>query len=59
VRTKFYNVILAREKIGVEEENVKLYQHQLDDVKNQFETGTVSNFEVLRAKVSLANAQPP
>jgi outer membrane protein len=58
VRTKFYNVILAREKIGVEEENVKLYQHQLDDVKNQFETGTVSNFEVLRARVSLANAQP-
>ncbi len=58
VRTKFYNVILAREKIAVEEENVKLYQHQLDDVRNQFETGTVSNFEVLRAKVSLANAQP-
>jgi outer membrane protein len=58
VRTKFYNVLLAREKIRVEEENVKLYQHQLDDTKNQFETGTVSNFEVLRAKVFLANAQP-
>jgi len=58
VRTKFYNVILARAKIGVEEENVKLYQHQLDDTKNQFDTGTVSNFEVLRAKVYLANAQP-
>jgi outer membrane protein TolC len=58
VRTKFYNVILNREKIKVEEENVKLYQHQLDDTKNQFETGTVSNFEVLRAKVYLANAQP-
>jgi outer membrane protein len=51
-------VILAREKIRVEEENVKLYQHQLEDTKNQFETGTVSNFEVLRAKVFLANAQP-
>jgi outer membrane protein TolC len=58
VRTRFYNVVLAREKIGVEEENVRLFQHQLDDTKNQFETGTVSNFEVLRAKVSLANAQP-
>lgn len=58
VRTKFYNVILAREKIRVEEENVKLLQHQLDDEKNQFETGSVSNFEVLRAKVALANAQP-
>ena len=58
VRTTFYNVILAREKIRVEEENVKLYQHQLEDTKNQFTSGTVSNFEVLRAKVFLANAQP-
>jgi outer membrane protein TolC len=58
VHTRFYSVILARKKITVEEENVKLYQHQLDDTKNQFESGTVSNFEVLRAKVFLANAQP-
>jgi outer membrane protein len=59
VRTKFYNVILARDKIRVEDDNVKRYQHQLDDTNNQFETGTVSKFEVLRAKVFLANAQPP
>ncbi len=58
VRTKFYNVILAREKIRVEEENVRLYEHQLEDTKNQFESGSVSNFEVLRARVFLANAQP-
>ncbi|HEY1848623.1 MAG TPA: TolC family protein [Opitutaceae bacterium] len=59
VRTRFYNVVLNRESIAVQEENVRLFQHQLDDAKNQFETGTVSNFEVLRAKVALANAQPP
>ncbi|HEY5079337.1 MAG TPA: TolC family protein [Opitutaceae bacterium] len=58
VRTKFYNVLLAREKIRVEEENVHLFEHQLGDTKNQFESGAVSNFEVLRAKVFLANAQP-
>jgi outer membrane protein len=58
VRTKFFNVVLARAKIGVEEDNVKLYQHQLDDTNNQFEAGSVSKFEVLRAKVFLANAQP-
>jgi len=33
-------------------------QRQLQDVKNRFEAGTVSNFEVLRAEVALANAQP-
>ena len=58
VRTKFFNVILAREKIKVDEDSVRLYQHQLEDTKNQFQSGTVSNFEVLRAKVFLANAQP-
>ncbi len=58
VRTKFFNAILAREKIRVDEENVKLYQHQLEDTKNQFQAGSVSNFEVLRAKVYLANAEP-
>ena len=38
VRTKFYNVLLARDKIRVEEENVRLYEHQLEDTKNQFES---------------------
>ena len=38
VRTKFYNVLLARDKIKVEEENVRLYEHQLEDTKNQFES---------------------
>ena len=59
VRTRFYTVLLSREKIKVQEQNVALLQRQLQDVKNRFEAGTVSNFEVLRAEVALANAQPP
>ena len=58
VRTKFYSVLVARERIKVQEQNVELLQRQLQDVKNRFEAGTVSNFEVLRAEVALANAQP-
>jgi len=58
VRTKFFNVILARDKIKVQEENIQLYQHQLADTQNQFQAGTVSNYEVLQVKVQLANAQP-
>lgn len=58
VRTRFYAVLLSREKIKVQEQNVELLQRQLQDVKNRFEAGTVSNFEVLRAEVALANAQP-
>ena len=59
VRTKFYTVLVNREKIKVQEKNVELLQRQLQDVKNRFDAGTVSNFEVLRAEVSLANAQTP
>ena len=58
VRIRFYTVLLTREKIKVQEQNTELLQRQLQDVKNRYEAGTVSNFEVLRAEVSLANAQP-
>ncbi|MDP1579534.1 MAG: TolC family protein [Candidatus Didemnitutus sp.] len=59
VRTRFYNVLVTRERIKVQEQNVELLRRQLQDVRNRYEAGTVSNFEVLRAEVALANAQPP
>ena len=59
VRTRFYTVLVNRERIKVQEQNVNLLQRQLQDVKNRFEAGTVSNFEVLRAEVAVANAQVP
>jgi len=58
VRTRFYTVLLTRDKVKVQEENVELFRHQLRDTENQFHAGTISNFDVLRAKVALANAQP-
>jgi outer membrane protein TolC len=58
VRFRYYNVLVNRERIKVQEQSVELLQRQLQDVKNRFEAGTVSNFEVLRAEVALANAQP-
>ena len=59
VRTQFYTVLLAREKIAVQEENIKLLEQQLTDAKNRFNAGTTSNFDLLRAEVALANGQPP
>ena len=35
-----------------------LLQEQLQNAKNRFEAGASSSFEVLRAEVALANAQP-
>lgn len=58
VRTRFFTALLTRERIKVQEQNIELLERQLQDVRNRFEAGTVSNFEVLRAEVALANAQP-
>lgn len=58
VKIRFYDVLLARERIAVQEENVKLLEEQIEDAKNRLEAGTVSHFEVLRATVERANAQP-
>ena len=44
VRVRFYTVLVNRERIKVQEESVDLLQKQLQDVKNRFDAGTVSNF---------------
>lgn len=58
VRTRFYNVLLAREQIKVQESNIQLLGEQLQIARNRFQAGASSNFEVLRAEVAQANAQP-
>jgi len=59
VRIKFYDILLAREKIKVQESNVELLRQQLKNVTDRYDAGTVSAFEKLRAEVALANAQVP
>ncbi|MCC6416345.1 MAG: TolC family protein [Opitutaceae bacterium] len=58
VRTLFYGVLLAQEQVTVQGENIKLLEGQLNDARNRYEAGSISNFEVLRAQVALANGQP-
>jgi outer membrane protein TolC len=59
VRLAYYDILLAAEQITVNETSVNLLQKELDDQQRRFDAGTVPNFNVLRAKVSLANARPP
>ncbi|HWA87772.1 MAG TPA: TolC family protein [Opitutus sp.] len=59
VRTDYYQVLLAREKITVQEENLKLLEEQLKTTTDRFDAGTVSGFEKLRAEVAVANAKTP
>lgn len=58
VRTQFYQVLLNRALIGVQEESVNLLRSQLQDQQNRFDAGTVPRFNVLQAQVALSNQQP-
>jgi outer membrane protein TolC len=57
-RTQFYDVLLTRALIKVQEQSVQLLADQLKDQQNRFEAGTVPRFNVLRAEVALSNQQP-
>jgi outer membrane protein TolC len=58
VKTQFYQVVVNRELIVVQEESVRLLESQLKDQQNRFEAGTVPRFNVLQAQVQLSNQIP-
>ncbi len=58
VKTQFYQVVVDKALIGVQEEQVQLLESQLKDQQNRFEAGTVPRFNVLQAQVALSNQIP-
>jgi outer membrane protein TolC len=58
VKTQFYQVVVNRELIAVQEQSVRLLESQLKDQQNRFEAGTVPRFNVLQAEVALYNQIP-
>ena len=58
VKTQFYQIIVNRDLVKVNEENVHLLEAQLKDQQNRFEAGTVPRFNVLQAEVQLGNQIP-
>src|SRR5256886_1051614 len=58
VKTQFYQIIVNRELVSVNEENVRLLEAQLKAQQTRFEAGTVPRFNVLQADVQLHNQIP-
>jgi outer membrane protein TolC len=58
VQIAYYAVLLAAQQISVQEASVELLTRELEDTRRRFEAGTVPKFNVLRAEVELAIAQP-
>lgn len=54
----FYGVLLAREFVKVAEEAVEVAEKHYRNVKNLYEVGMASKFDLLRSEVELANLKP-
>lgn len=58
VKKAFYGYLLAREFVGVSEEAVILADKHFKNVKNLYEVGMASKFDLLRSEVQVANLKP-
>ena len=58
VKTQFYQIVVDRELVTVNEQSVELLAAQLKDQQNRFEAGTVPRFNVLQAEVAYYNQLP-
>ncbi len=58
MRTQFYQILLNKALVQVQEESVNLLQSQLEDQKSRYEAGTVPQFNVLQAEGQLREPDP-
>jgi outer membrane protein TolC len=58
VKTEFYQIVVNRELVKVNQQSVELLDAQLKDQQNRFEAGTVPRFNVLQAEVAYYNQLP-
>jgi outer membrane protein len=58
VKTQFYQIVVNRELVKVNQQSVELLDAQLKDQQNRFEAGTVPRFNVLQAEVAYYNQLP-
>ncbi|GAB6061966.1 TolC family protein [Deferrisoma palaeochoriense] len=59
VHEAFYDLLLARRLVEVAQETLAQKQRHLEVAQKRFEAGVVNEFEVVRARVAVANARPP
>ncbi len=58
VKKAFYDLLLAKEFVKVSKESVELIAAHVQTVKNRFNAGTASKFDLLRVEVQEANTKP-
>ncbi|MEZ7890386.1 MAG: TolC family protein [Candidatus Wallbacteria bacterium] len=58
VKKSFYDLLLVKEFVKVAEESLDLIKAHVQTVKNRFNAGTSSKFDLLRVEVQEANIKP-
>ncbi|MDH8701569.1 outer membrane protein [Dysgonomonadaceae bacterium PH5-43] len=58
VRKTYYAVLLAKDSYNVLEQSYKNAELSYNDIKNKFDQGIVSEFDVIRADVNMKNIKP-
>lgn len=58
VKKFFYSALLTRENVDLVKESLEQAQRHLNIVEGFYQTGRISKFELLRAKVEVANLKP-
>ena len=59
VHETFYRLLLDQRLVTVAEERLAQRRRQLEVAEKKFDAGVVNEFEVIRARVDVANAEPP
>ncbi len=54
----FNTVILHKETLRISGESLEQAEHHLENVKNLYETGSATEYDLLRAKVNVSNLKP-
>ena len=59
VKERFFDLLLAKKRVEVQEQSLKLLEEELKSERLKNKAGSVSDYNVLRADVAVANARPP
>ncbi len=59
VHQAFYDLLLARTLVDVAQETLSQRERHLEVARQRFEAGVVNEYEVIRARVDVANARTP
>jgi len=58
VKTAYYNVLFLKEVLNNEKANLQNAEENLSVVQRRFNNGTITEFDLLRAKVTVENIKP-